>query len=153
DLARYAEGLYSEQAVKKKYRFDDGTWAKLGENEALIEAIEAEKVRRIRSGQTARERALLLYAEEPNTLGRILNDNGVSPRHKIESARELRAIVATGPEAAPAEERFTIVINLGEDHKLVIDKPIAIGPNDGEVIDATPQKALTDRTEDDWKKW
>ena len=26
DCARYAEGLLSEQAVKKKYRFNDDTW-------------------------------------------------------------------------------------------------------------------------------
>jgi len=30
DCARYAEGLYSEAAVKKKYHFDDATWEQLG---------------------------------------------------------------------------------------------------------------------------
>jgi len=57
DCARYAEGLLSEQDVKKKYRFDYDTWARLGENDALVEAIEAEKTRRIRNGNTKRERA------------------------------------------------------------------------------------------------
>jgi len=46
DCARYAEGLFSKQDVKKKHHFDDDTWARLGEDEALLEAIEAEKVRR-----------------------------------------------------------------------------------------------------------
>jgi hypothetical protein len=46
DCARYAEGLYSEQDVKKKHHFDNETWAILGNNDEIIEAIEAEKVRR-----------------------------------------------------------------------------------------------------------
>ena len=90
DCARYAEGLLSEQAVKKKHHFDDNTWARLGEDEALIEAIEAEKIRRIRNGSTARERAQQLFATAPNVLGDILHDDGTSARHRIESARELR---------------------------------------------------------------
>jgi hypothetical protein len=35
DCARYAEGLLSEQGVKKKHHFDDATWARLGDDEAL----------------------------------------------------------------------------------------------------------------------
>ena len=71
DLARYAEGLFTEQQVKKKHHFDDATWARLGEDEALIEKIEAEKTRRIRSGVTARERAQQHFATVPNVLGDI----------------------------------------------------------------------------------
>jgi len=100
DCARYAEGLLSEKEVKKRHRFDDDTWARLGEDEALIEAIEAEKIRRIRNGSTARERAQQLFATAPNVLGDILHDDGTSARHRIESARELRQIAANGPEAA-----------------------------------------------------
>jgi hypothetical protein len=164
DLCRYAEGILTEAAVKKKYRFDDTTWEKLGSDDALVEVIEAEKVRRTRNGSTARERAQQHFATAPNVLGNILNDDGVSPRHKIESARELRAIAATGPEVAQAADRFVIHIDLGEDRKLIIDNTIApLTPdearkslNDGEVIDATPQKtpvAITDKSKDDWKKW
>ena len=86
-------------------------------------------------------------------LGGILNDDGASPRHRIESARELRQIADNGPGATPAADRFIITIDLGEDQKLTIDKPRKPGLDDDKVIDATPQKALTDRTEDDWKKW
>src|SRR5262249_54875678 len=62
DCARYADGLLSEQDVKKKYRFDDATWERLGKDDALVEAIEAEKLRRIRNGSTKRERAQQLVA-------------------------------------------------------------------------------------------
>ncbi len=43
DLARYAEGLFSEQDVKKKHHLSADTWERLGNNETLIEKIEAEK--------------------------------------------------------------------------------------------------------------
>ena len=163
DLCRYAEGILTEAAVKKKYRFDDTTWEKLGSDDALVEVIEAEKVRRTRNGSTARERAQQHFATAPNVLGNILNDDGVSPRHKIESVRELRAIASTGPEAAQAADRFVIHIDLGEDRKLIIVNTIApLTPdearkslNDGEVIDATPHKtpaAITDKSKDDWKR-
>ena len=153
DLSRYAEGILTEQQFKKKYHFDDATWVRLGEDEKLIEAIEAEKTRRIRSGITARERAQQHFATAPNVLGGILNDDGASPRHRIESARELRQIADNGPQATPAADRFIITINLGEDAKLRSTKPV---PNDVIVIDATPHKtpaAITDKTKDDWKKW
>ena len=100
DLARYAEGLLDEAAVKKIYRFSDEDWDRLGGNDELVEKIEAEKRRRIRDGRSARERAQQLFAQAPSVLGGILHGDGVSPRHKIESARELRAIAANGPEAA-----------------------------------------------------
>src|SRR5262249_7418012 len=94
DCARYAEGLLSEAAVRKKYRFGDNDWENLGDNDALVEAIEVEKVRRIRNGDSARERAQQLFAQAPDVLGDILHDDGASPRHRIESARELRQIAA-----------------------------------------------------------
>jgi hypothetical protein len=143
DLSRYAEGLLSEQGVKKKHHFDDDTWARLGDDEALIEAIEAEKVRRIRNGSSARERAQQLFATAPTVLGSILHDDSASARHRIESARELRQIAANGPEAAPAADRFQIIINLG-DEVLKFDKSIEINPNDADPnnTDTTPQGLL-----------
>ena len=37
DCCRYAENILSEAAVKKKYRFDDATWEKLGSNRLRLE--------------------------------------------------------------------------------------------------------------------
>jgi hypothetical protein len=143
DCARFAEGILTEKAVKKKYRFDDETWARLGSDDALVEAIEAEKAKRIRDGTTARERAQVLFAETPTVLGSILHDDDASARHRIESARELRQIAANGPEAAPASDRFQIIINLGDD-VLKFDKSIEINPNDADPhnTDTTPQELL-----------
>ena len=146
DLARFAEGVLTEKWVRRKYHFfDDAAWEKLGDDDQLVEEIENEKLRRIRDGTTARERAQVLYAETPTVLGSILNDDGASPRHRIESARELRQIADNGPEAAPAaaSDRFQIIINLGDD-VLKFDKSIEINPNDADPhnADTTPQGLL-----------
>jgi hypothetical protein len=129
DCARYAEGLLSEKDVKKRHHFDDNTWESLGNNEKLIEAIEAEKVRRIRNGSTKRERAQQLVVQAPGVLGDIMLDASASPKHRIDSAKALDAFAANGPEAAPASDRFQIIINLG-DEVLKFDKSIAIDAND-----------------------
>jgi hypothetical protein len=133
DCARYAEGLLSEKEVKKKHRFDNATWERLGENDALVEAIEAEKTRRIRNGSTKRERAQQLVAQAPGVLGDIMLDANASPKHRIDSAKALDAFAANGPEAAPAMDRFQITIVLsadGTDHIERYDKAINVNPND-----------------------
>jgi hypothetical protein len=149
DCCRYSENILSEEAVKKKYHFNDATWARLGDDERLIETIEAEKVRRIRNGVSAREKAQQLFVTAPSVLGNILHDDSASPRHRIESAKELRVIAANGPETAPAADRFQITINLGAD-VLHFDKSIAPDPNDVDPFndinpndrDVTPQDVI-----------
>jgi hypothetical protein len=143
NLARYAEDLLSEHDIKKKYRFDNATWTQLCTDEKFIEAVEIERIRRTRLGLTARERAQKLFTETPTVLGNILHDETKPSRHRIEAAKEIRAVAATGPDAASAsEEKFSIVINLGEDYKLVVDKPIQPTPNDSNTIDSTAQELL-----------
>jgi hypothetical protein len=130
--ALFAENLMDESTIRKKYRFDDDTWAKLGGDEVLIKAVETERTRRIRDGSSARERAQILFAETPAVLGTILHGDDVNPRHRIESARELRAIAATGPEIAPAADRFIIRIDLtaGGGDVLEFNKSTTIDVND-----------------------
>jgi len=155
DMCRYSEGVLTEAQVKRRWQkvIDDATWSQLGEDEELITLIQAEKIRRIRSGQTAKEKAQLHVTKSPDILDAIMSDNSTPPRHRIESAKELRALAAIGPEATSTEERFSIVINLGEDHKLIkIDKPIRPGViDDDEVIESAPQEllAIASKREDD----
>jgi hypothetical protein len=136
DLARYAEGLFSEQDVKKKHHLSADTWERLGSNEVLIEKIEAEKVRRIRNGSAKREKAQQLVVKAPDVLGGIMLDASASPKHRIDSAKALDAFAANGPEAAPASDRFQITINLGSD-VLHFDKSIAIDANDVDPFNDT----------------
>src|SRR5262249_12125579 len=84
DLARFAEGLITEKAVRKKWHFDEATWSQLAEDEALVEKIEATKTARVRGGISARERAQELFATAPTTLGTILNNENMPARSRIE---------------------------------------------------------------------
>jgi hypothetical protein len=137
DCCRFSEGILSEATVKHRWRkvVSETDWVTMGSNDELVEAIEREKIRRMRNGQTAREKAQLHAIKAPDILDRIMTDDSISPRHKIEASREMRAIAATGPEAAPTSERFQITIVLSADEKLVIDKPIRPGPDDRDTID------------------
>src|SRR5262249_4892338 len=146
DLARYVDGICTEQNVRKKHRLAESDWERLGSDEAFIEAIKRERERRVRNGATARERAQQVFTKVPGKLDKILDDKDANPRHVVEASRELRAITAVGAEAQSPMERFSIVINLGADEVLRFNKPIAPGFNDdGSVIDG----AATPMIEDD----
>jgi hypothetical protein len=140
DLCRFSENVLTEGQVKKKWRFSNDVWDKLGEDDGLVELVEAEKVRRIRDGSSKREKAQLLVTKAPDVLAGILEDPNASPRHRIDSAKALDDFAANGPAAAPAGDRFQITINLGTDldGKPVIesyDKSISINANDDNTSD------------------
>jgi putative sterol carrier protein len=133
DMARFADGLLTEKQIKKKYRFDAATWESMGSNDTLVEAIEAEKLRRIRDGSTKRERAQVEIVDAAPILGGIMRDPGANERHRIDAVKTLDSLAATGPEKVPAGERFIITINLnsdGSDHVEHYDKSITIDAND-----------------------
>jgi hypothetical protein len=144
DMARFAEGDLTEKWVRRKYRFDAEAWEKLGGDDRLVEEIEAEKLKRIRSGDSARERAQIHFAAAPNVLGDILNDQHASPRHRIESAKELRVVAANGPKAAPATERFQIIIDLGDGHIERYDKPLTVNVNEDPNDDSRQKEVIVD---------
>jgi hypothetical protein len=151
DCARYSEGLLTEKEVKKKHRFDDATWERLGQDDALVEAIEAEKLRRVRSGLAKRELAQKHVVKAPDVLNTIMLDPAASPKHRIDSAKALDQFAANGPEATPAADRFIITINLSADgsnsgaNVLHFDKPLAVGPDDPNPpneVDTAPQELI-----------
>jgi hypothetical protein len=124
DMARFAEGLASEKDIRKKHKLAESEWTRLGNDEELIETIKREKERRIRNGLHAREKAQQVFVKVPDVLDEILSDKNASPRHKVESSRELRAIAAVGPETVAPAERFVININLGAGEVIHIDQPM-----------------------------
>src|SRR5215831_5684153 len=135
DLARYAEGLLSEAAVRKKYRFDEATWARLGEDDELVRAIKEEKTRRIRSGTAKREKAQQHVVRAPDVLEKILTDEKASPKHRIDAAKALDDLADNGPQAAAEQDRVVVTINLGGGDVLRFDasaKPIP--PGDAKLI-------------------
>lgn len=133
DCCRYQEGILSEATLKKKYHYTDE------------EAIEAEKIRRIRTGQQKRECAQQSVTKAPDIMSTIMLDANVSPRHRIDSAQALDAFAATRPEGVPAADRFQITINLGGDSDVLrFNKSINIDPNDTDPNDTNhaPQGLL-----------
>jgi hypothetical protein len=126
DCVRHTERLLSDGDIKSKWTLTDEDWQRLADNAPLLQAVRAERERRIISGDAAREGAQRYFAKAPTVLGDILTDEQVSPRHRIEAARELRQVAGNGPDTVPgAGEKFVITINLGADEKLVFEKEIA----------------------------
>jgi hypothetical protein len=140
DLARFSEGLCSEQAVRKKYHFNEETWERLGTDDELVERVEAEKVRRVRDGSFKREKAQQLVTKAPEVLDGIMMDTKANAKHKVDAIKTLDALAANGPGAAPEQDRFIIRIDLtaGGGEVLEFNRPLKPDPNDSDVIDATP---------------
>jgi hypothetical protein len=127
DCVRAAEGLISDNDLRDKYELSPDDWKDITENTALIRAIQAERERRVRNGAAAREAAAQHFIKAPAVLDSIMCDSSASPRHRIESARELRqtALGSSGDEStADASEKFVITINLGADHVEHYEKTI-----------------------------
>jgi hypothetical protein len=141
DLARFSEELVSEKAIRKKYRLDERDWEALG-SDKIIEMVEDERTRRIRNGDTKRERAQQLVVAAPKVLGEIMNDPGANPRHRIDSAKALDDFAAKGAEVAAAGARFVIQINLGADHVETYSKSIAVNAEDEDPYHPTPPEVL-----------
>jgi hypothetical protein len=134
DLARFSEGVLTQDAVKKRHRLPDSVWQQLGENDALVEKVENLKLQRIRSGLARREKSQLLAMKSPEVLSGIMLDPAANPKHRIDSAVVLDRFSANGPEKAPADDsRFIITINLnsdGSDHVEHYNKSITINADD-----------------------
>lgn len=138
DCARNTEGLLTDREIKTKYELRDEDWGSLADNTPLLRAVRAERERRIQNGAAAREAAQRHFATAPTILNRILSDEQVAPRHRIEAARELRQVAGNGPSQTPGPaEKFVIMINLGGDDNLVVEKtltPLVAAPTDNEEV-------------------
>jgi hypothetical protein len=154
DLCRFAEGVLNEKQVKKKYRLADNVWKDLGEDDRLVEKIEAEKLRRIRDGSTKRELAQKHVVKAPAVLESIMDDASASPRHRVDAIKVLDDLAANGPESGPFTDKFTIIINLTGDggnpetDVLRFDKSrtVDVNPN---AADAVPAIAANKQKDDD----
>src|SRR5690349_18348200 len=66
DMARFAEGLASEKDIRKKHRLAESEWTRLGNDEELVRAIQDEKIRRVRNGSHAKEKAQQVFVKAPD---------------------------------------------------------------------------------------
>jgi hypothetical protein len=143
DCCRFFESLITEQTMRRKYKFSEDVWQRLGDDEELLLAIENEKIRRMRNGSAKREKAQLLVLQAPGVLSNLLLDEKVSPRFRIDSAKTLDALAANGPTSVPVGDKFQIILNLGtgSDGKEIVetyDKSVSICVDDPEESRANP---------------
>jgi hypothetical protein len=121
DCARHIERLLTDDEIKDKWELSEEDWAGLADNAPLLQAVRAERERRICNGDAAKEAAQRHFAKAPTVLGDILTNELVSPRHRIEAARELRQAAAGGEtQDSASQEKFIIQINLGGGEKPLI---------------------------------
>jgi hypothetical protein len=135
DCARFCEGPLAEDQIKTKYKLTDTDWERLAENEPLVQAVQREKERRIANGAAAREKAQHLFLTTPDVLNGIIHDANLSPRHRVDACRELRAVATSGSESTPATgDQFIIRIDLtaGGGEVLEFNKALAIEPKHNE---------------------
>jgi hypothetical protein len=127
DCARNTEGLLPDAEIKQKYDLSDRAWGQLADNKLVLRAVRVERARRIANGDAAREGAQRHYAKAPDILGKFLTDDLVSPRNRIDAAKELREVAANGPDAKPTTgDTFVIRINFGEGEEF--KKEFALAP-------------------------
>src|SRR6476620_8795472 len=85
DCCRFQEEILTEKQVRKKYRFSNDDWNRLGENDELVEKIEAERLRRVRDGSSKREKAQLLVVRAPDVAASIMLDDQANARHRLDA--------------------------------------------------------------------
>jgi hypothetical protein len=145
DMCRYSEGLLTKQQVKKKYHYTDADWTQFANDEALLESIEAEKIRRIRNGQAKREKAQQHIVKAPDVLSTIMSDPKSNARHVVDAIKTLDHLADPGPQTAPPADHFVIHIDLTADAKL---KGIEPDPADVIVIEAARPTTIANRSDD-----
>jgi hypothetical protein len=130
DCVRCAESLLTDKELAEIYEISPADWQDIAKNAALGRAIRTERDRRVRTGVAAQEAASRHFVKAPTILERIMNDEGMNARHRVDAIREMRSIAA--PEKQnnqPDNGRFIIQINIGDESK-VYNKSIAVDPND-----------------------
>lgn len=87
DCCRFAEGIFTEEQVKKRWHLGENDWDALGRNDQFIEDVEEEKRGRMFSGSAKREAAQSLIMRAPHVLGTFMDDPNMAPKSRIESIK------------------------------------------------------------------
>jgi|APPan5920702963_1055757.scaffolds.fasta_scaffold21062_2 hypothetical protein len=148
DLARFSEGILTEKQVRKKWHLlDESAWVAIGEDDLMVEMVEAEQVRRIRNGAAKREKAQNFVTSAPDVLNGIMSDPKANARHRIDSAKALDDLAGFAPQRPGVEQdRVVIRIDLSADTKDPADvltfEAVARpqSNNDAKIVDGTPQE-------------
>jgi hypothetical protein len=144
DSARFMEGLITEDEFRIRWELDQAEWDAIGDNKELLDRVRDELRQRIENGEAAREAARFAYPEIVKGLVGLAKNEMVSPRHRIEAARELRAVSGVVQEE-PMPEHVIININLGGGEVLRYEGAgHRAFPDEGEVVCKPMPHRLTD---------
>jgi hypothetical protein len=142
DCVRCAESLLSDKELAEIYEISPADWQNIANDAALGRAIRAERDRRVRNGTAAKEMASKHFVRAPTILNRIMSDEQLNARHRVDAIKEMRAIAAPEKQNSPAQnERFIIKIVMG-DETVTYNKSVAIDANDTPP-DEQPKKLAT----------
>jgi hypothetical protein len=136
DCTRAGEGIITDNDIIDEFEISIEEWEVIKTNSKLGRKIREEGRRRVANGQRAREAAQQHFVKSPQILDKIQSDERASPRYRVDSIRELRAISRDGEESPAGQAKlFSIVFNLGTDCVERIEKVIEPRPKqiEGEV--------------------
>jgi hypothetical protein len=147
DLARYSEGGLTRDQVKRRWKnfITEEMWKTLGDDNELVDAIEARKSQRIRDGSLKRERAQTHIVRGPDALASIMDNPESNARHKVDAIKTLDALAGGNSPEAKQQDRIVIKIDLGADIRAAGGTP---DPKDVLVIETSPSPLLTDGNDD-----
>jgi hypothetical protein len=132
DCSRYLEGVLTEDDVRSHWRLSAAEWAGIEANHQLQEAVQRALRQRVENGAAAQDLARFAYPEVIRALANMANGELLSPRHRIEAARELRAVAGVPKDAPGPADRVTIIISTGGDRPALK----VIGEIPSEEVDA-----------------
>src|SRR5262249_55491352 len=111
----------------------------------FIEAVELERIRRVRDGSYKRERSQQLVTKAPDVLSGLLLNEKNSPKHRIDAVKVLDDLAEGGPRAVHNDtERVIIRIDMGAD---VRAKGLESNPDDVLVYDVAARPSPADADE------
>jgi len=135
DCARNREKIFSDSQIREKYGIDsDADWNDITKNQTLRVAISLECQRRMLNTDAAREAAAKEFTKAPAALGKLLENEQISPGSRIAAAQKLRQTATPGADRPDTDvTRYVISINMGNDRVVVDSGPLH--PKNKEALD------------------
>lgn len=140
DATRAGEGLISDEELREKYELSPADWATICKDKNLGNKIRAERERRVRSGQAAREAAARHLVKGVGIVDGIMSSTESHPKHRLDAFRELRSTAAVGVDGEGRQDNSRFVIH--------IDMTAGGGPIESFDKDRAPMQVLDISIED-----
>lgn len=120
------------ETILKQYSITSQAWEQLQRNGKFIRLLESQVEEwnsALNTHERVRAKSAAMLEEWLPELNNRMHDRDEALPAKIEAGKMLTKMAGIGvaeSNAGGGGERFTVTINLGEDHKLVIDKQLPV---------------------------